>query len=105
MNEESQIPARPTLKQFEAVLNEPFQVRSEGGEAILATFVLVEASPSKYQRPGAPEAFSLIFQGPADVAFHQSIYRLSNASMGELSIFIVPVGANAERREYQAIYN
>ena len=38
------------------------------------------------------EVFSLFFHGPADSFVSQGIHRLKHSQMGELELFLVPVG-------------
>jgi hypothetical protein len=48
--------------------------------------------------------FALEFDGPPDVPLPQCIYPLTHPVMGTLKIFLVPVGANADKRMYEAIF-
>ena len=51
------------------------------------------------------EAFSLIFEGPAQPRLAQATLHLRNEAVGEFDIFLVPVGANAETTSYEAVFN
>ena len=48
--------------------------------------------------------FALEFDGPPEVPLPQHIYPLTHPEMGSLEIFLVPVGANADKRMYEAIF-
>ena len=50
------------------------------------------------------EAYSLEFLGPRLPILPQRIYGLRNENMGELEIFLVPIGANQEGVRYEAIF-
>ncbi len=54
-------------------------------------------------RPAPPgfEQFSLLFQGPAEPALEQGIYRFQHAKLGELDLFMVPVARNREGIQYE----
>jgi hypothetical protein len=47
----------------------------------------------------------LIFTAPASHVLPQSIYRVEHAVLGELDVFLVPVGLRDSRVEYQAVFN
>lgn len=49
--------------------------------------------------------FALTFVGPADVALAQHIYGLQHPEMGQLGIFLVPVGIDATGRLYEAVFS
>lgn len=51
------------------------------------------------------EQFSLLFAGPLNVFMQQSIYPLRHETLGELSLFLVPVKRDNEHFYYEAIFN
>jgi hypothetical protein len=53
-------------------------------------------------RPGG--AFALTFAGPGSPLLPQATYRLENAGMGALDIFIVPVERTRDGLLYEAIF-
>lgn len=60
--------------------------------------------------PGPGQAFSLLFAGPASPALEQGLYRLrsvpgSAAEAELLELFLVPIAADAQSRQYEAIFN
>lgn len=57
--------------------------------------------------PGAPDErrFSLTLRGPLQPQLEQGIHLLEHAVLGELAIFLVPVGRDAAGMDYQAIFN
>jgi hypothetical protein len=63
--------------------------------------LLAEINGSPVTRP----AFSLMFKGPPEWLLAQQIFRLENAELGEVEIFITAVGKDAEAISYQAIFN
>ena len=54
---------------------------------------------------GARPPFSLIFLAKDPRVLPQRIYRMEHNGLGEVSIFIVPVGKDAEGVLYQATFN
>jgi hypothetical protein len=55
----------------------------------------------------AREPFSLIFVGPLEPVLQQSIRRLRHAELGELELFLVPVGPDQENTgiQYEAVFS
>jgi hypothetical protein len=87
--------------EFAAALNTRFQVTGEGAEVI--ELELVEVSDVISTR--RQEKFSLLFQGPLHVLLPQRIYRMAHAQLGEIELFIVPVGMNEAGYSYEAVFN
>ncbi|HYF72200.1 MAG TPA: hypothetical protein VD864_05235 [Nocardioides sp.] len=85
-----------TYDRFAAHLGEAFDVGVEGGSATVP-MVLAEATES--DEPGGPGPagqqrmqFSLVFRGPLTPLLPQGTYRLHHAEMGDLDLFLVPLG-------------
>ena len=58
--------------------------------------------------PGAPrhEPFALLFSGPREPALPQATHRLRHPDLGDLDIFLVPVGRAPDGGFlYEAIFN
>lgn len=56
--------------------------------------------------PGMMRApFALIFRSTTPVVLPQKLYRLKNADMGALDIFLVPIGRDVKGIVYQAVFN
>ena len=49
--------------------------------------------------------FSLMFRSGSPVVLPQKVYRLKNATMGLVDIFLVPVGRDVSGVVYQAVFN
>jgi hypothetical protein len=94
-----------TPASFEAHLNTPFHVHFGGNaplEILLSEVRLLEPHPGPRAQP-----FSLYFSGPAGSRLPQQIYKLTHDSMGELDIFLVPLGPHPKRggMMYEAVFN
>lgn len=50
------------------------------------------------------QPYSLEFTGPLKPLLPQSTYKFQNESMGELDIFIVPIGPRGQAMYYEAIF-
>lgn len=54
---------------------------------------------------GRRRTFSLVFRGPRETALPQRIHSLTHAALGELEIFLVPIGPDGVGMRYEAIFN
>jgi hypothetical protein len=54
-------------------------------------------------RPAPPtyEQYSMLFIGPVEPLLPQGTYRFRHDQIGELSLFMVPVGCDAEGAQYE----
>jgi len=50
------------------------------------------------------QPFSIYFTGPRDVMIKQGMYPLRHEQLGEMLIFIVPVGQATDGLEYEAVF-
>jgi hypothetical protein len=94
-----------TPASFEAHLNTPFQVQYGGIaplEIILSEVRLLEPHPGPRDQP-----FSLYFDGPASPILPQRIYKLTHDPLGELDLFLVPLGPHPKKggMVYEAVFN
>lgn len=90
---------------FEAHLNTHFQVHYGGNaplEIMLSEVRLLEPHPGPRAQP-----FSLYFSGPGSPVLQQQIFRLVHEQMGELDLFLVPIGPHPKRggMSYEAVFN
>jgi hypothetical protein len=89
---------------FELLVGESFAVRLAGAEPIGLTL----ASATEMGQPAGPagrQPFALIFVGPQSPAYlRQGTYRLEHEKLPGLELFIVPVGPQAGRMQYEAIF-
>ena len=56
---------------------------------------------------GAPQRkpFSLLFKGPRDPVLPQQMYKMDHGTLGEFTLFVVPVGQDEKGTYYEAIFN
>jgi hypothetical protein len=53
----------------------------------------------------AREPFSLLFTTRGDFVLPQRIFGLRHATLGPMSIFLVPIGREGDTTTYQAVFN
>ena len=51
------------------------------------------------------EQFALLFLGPQNPFLPQAIYQLHHDTLGELDLFLVPVGRDQNGFQYEAVFN
>jgi len=51
------------------------------------------------------EQFSLFFLGPKTPLLQQGIYRLQHEKLGELDLFLVPLGMDNDGVRYECVFN
>ncbi|GAA0195089.1 MAG: DUF6916 family protein [Brevundimonas aurantiaca] len=91
----------PNLQSFAGVAHEAFDLSV--GEATMP-LTLVEVAPLPATGLN-PQPFSLVFRGTSAIVLPQKMYSLSNATLGRLSIFLVPIGRDPAGVLYQAVFN
>jgi hypothetical protein len=92
---------------FAPHVGDRFDVRL--GEDRTLPLDLVETTESTEPGGRGPDGqtrlqFSLVFRGPAAPALPQATYGLSHAELGELELFLVPSGADADGVQYEAAF-
>jgi hypothetical protein len=90
---------------FADKVGDTFAISEDGLPAIPLT--LKEAVPLNpaFGLPSARAPFSLVFTAADPRVLPQRLYRLAHKVMGELTIFLVPVGKVTDGLAYQATFN
>lgn len=92
---------RPTHEEFSRHLNQTFLLQIEGAEP----FPLQLVEVSELRVTPRQEMFSILFRSQSQNIFPQQIYTLENETMGQIKLFLVPVGKDEESVSYEAIFN
>lgn len=70
------------------------------------SFTLAEVRPlGPARKPDLRAPFAVVFRGRPSLRLPQRIYRLENASLGAMEIFLVQIGDGAEGSLFEAIFN
>lgn len=97
------------FEDFADKVGEVFTISDEGVPGIPLTLTEAEPLTPAAQTATGPHGvrppFSLIFVARDPSVIPQRIYRLEHKGLGELSIFLVPVGKDANGVSYQATFN
>lgn len=94
----------PSREAFASQLNAVFKVTdaTDDDDVITVDMTLAECDDLSNDHC---DAFSLIFNGPAEPALGQNTYGVANETLGDFSLFMVPIGADDTGRQYQAVFN
>ena len=89
--------ARPTEEDFRPHEGTMFSVHFESRPPVELVLTQVKSFNPETSAELNMERFSLFFQGPGDVMLQQGTYRFVHPEMGELTLFIVPVGRDEQK--------
>lgn len=96
-----------TYDHFAPRVGDAFALAADGG----APLELRLSDATQSAEPGGPgpegqerAQFSLLFHGPADGALAQGTYRLTHEELGELDLFLVPLGPDGAGMRYEAAF-
>jgi hypothetical protein len=86
---------------FDGCLDSDFQIIEN------ATPVCALKLTDVIERTNTPrqETISLLFHGPVAPFVPQGIRRLKHSELGEMDIFLVPVGKEQDGFQYEAVFN
>jgi hypothetical protein len=56
-------------------------------------------------RAGGRTPFSLVFRSPPGAPMPQRIYRLQHEELGDIELFLVPIGPDADGMCYEAVFS
>lgn len=95
----------PTEEEFRRHLGTKFGVRVQAPRPVELELDEVKGYRAGANEPGGMERFSLFFYGPSDLLVPQGTYALDHPSMGELLLFIVPIGQDNRGFRYEVVLN
>ena len=96
-----------TYDDFADRVGEEFRVRVPDGHSLTLVLSEVEArtqAVTAHPEGTAPRQFSLIFHGPSAPQLSQGTWVLDHDEIGELALFLVPLGPDAEGPRYEAAF-
>lgn len=90
---------------FSRHLNTKFTVKGESTEPVELELVEVAVRKIEPNEQAGMERFSIFFYGPASSFLAQQTYDFAHPEMGEMQIFLVPIGIDERGYRYEAIFN
>lgn len=97
--------ASPTEEDFRRHVGTKFGVRVETAQPLELELREVRSYNPQGSEQSGMERFSLFFQGPGDVMLPQNTFTLEHPEMGELLLFIVPIGRDERGFQYEVVFN
>ena len=98
--------AKLTRERFEPLVDQVFH--SDLGDAGTVELRLVEVTGMGGDLPEDShrgEPFSALFRGPLEPLLPQAIHTLRHDDLGELGLFLVPVGQGEDHIRYEAVFS
>lgn len=89
-------------EQFVPCLNQDFAIVLSDGALLLQLF---EVRPLAKRAESFRDPFALTFLGRAGLRLPQGIYRMRHATLGEMEIFLVQIGADKTGSTFEAVFN
>lgn len=93
-----------SISDFSPYLNQNITIRFAPGLELSATLIDARSWGDLIENQRQP--FSLIFRAAQKNEYYpQAIYTLIHPTLGELPIFFVPLGPDAQGMRYEAVFN
>lgn len=92
----------PAYADFAAALGEHFDLVA--GEAMVRLTLTEATATGPSPLDPARETFSLLFRDTTQRVLPQGTWRMRNATLGELDIFLVPVARDKDGTSYEAVF-
>jgi hypothetical protein len=94
--------AKVQCADFAACVNQDFQiVFTDGTLAVKLSEARLRDAPEGATR----DPFTLTFRGAPELRLPQGIYRMTNAQLGEMEIFLVQIAADKNSSTFEAVFN
>lgn len=94
--------AKVQCDDFAPCVNQDFKIATNGAPLVLQ----LSDARSRERQPGMTrDPFTLTFSGPPALRLPQGIYRMSNATIGEMEIFLVQIAADEISSTVEAVFN
>jgi hypothetical protein len=93
--------AKVQCADFAACVNQDFEIATSAGPLVLQ----LSDARSRPAPDNGRDPFTLIFKGPPPLRLPQGIYRMKNAQLGEMEIFLVQIAADETSSTIEAVFN
>lgn len=94
-----------TLEDFEPCLGQSFLVTPENADGLELELIQVKPLGAAGLAAGARQPFSLLFRGPLQPMLEQQVLKIENPTLGELALFMVPIGPDDNGMLYDVTFN
>lgn len=97
--------ARPTEEEFRRHIGTKFGVRVETPRPFELELIEVKSYNPQSGEVTGMERFSLYFNGPSDIMLKQGTFTFDHPELGELVLFIVPIGQDERGFQYEVVFS
>jgi len=94
-----------TFEDFSDKVGQVFAINFADAPTVELKLTEAELLKTRQLPPNGRPSFSLIFAGETEQMLPQRLYWLENDQMGQVELFLVPVGKTPNGFEYQALFN
>lgn len=96
-----------SMANFEPHLNSRFTIHAAGSKVAEVTLIQVKDLTTKLKgQPQTKDCFSLLFDAPGTAGLPQDTYVLKHASLGQVTLLMVPVlTKRTNRSRYEVLIN
>jgi hypothetical protein len=94
--------AKVQCADFALCVNQDFEIATNGAPVMLQ---LSEARLRDRPEGATRDPFTLTFRGAPEVRLPQGIYKMTNAQLGEMEIFLVQIAADQTSSTFEAVFN
>jgi|SRR5437764_11849524 len=91
------------LEEFAAYLGQDFEIVFSDGTLPVKLIGAKQWGPD--QPPDIRQPFSLTFRVARNLRLPQGIYKMRNAQLGEMELFLVQVAGDANSSTFEAVFN
>lgn len=88
---------------FNSCLNQPFTLELIDSSIYPLKLISVDKYPGSASL-GEHEPFSVVFRGGSNTLLDQKIYLIKHSTLGDMELFIVPIGPDDEGMRYEAVF-
>lgn len=94
-----------TPEDFEPCVGQTFTVKTQGAGVLELELIEVKPLGAVDTAAGIRQPFSLLFRGPLEPMLEQQTLHMENSTLGELALFLVPIGPDDEAMLYDVTFN
>lgn len=94
-----------THRDFEGCLKQRFTIELEDAGALEVELFEVDTRAHFDPQVQSRQPFALLFRGQREPLLPQRLYRMRHPRLGEMELFLVPIGPDREGMRYEAIFN
>ena len=94
--------AKVQCADFTPCVKQDFEIATSGAPLVLQ---LSDATARPAPEGATRDPFTLTFRAPAPLRLPQGIYRMSNAQLGKMEIFLVQIAADENSSTFEAVFN